>query len=91
MMAKLLKYIQTGGKTLSQIAGEMGLEREELHSRVHMLERSGYIKETSIASTDCGSRCSNCPVASTCHDDGSHPNYLVLTDKGKRYLQGHGE
>jgi hypothetical protein len=87
MMAELLRYIHTGGRTLAQIAREMGIERDELHSRVHMLERSGYIKETSTASIDCTSRCGNCPVASTCHDEGSHPNYLVLTEKGLKYLK----
>ncbi len=89
MMAEILLYIKNGGMTLSQIARELRVERDELHSRVHMLERSGYIKETSTASSDCTSRCINCPVATTCHDEGSHPNYLVLTEKGNRYLKAH--
>ena len=86
MIAELLEYLHRGGMTLAQIAKEMEIDRDELHERVHMLERSGYLEEVSTAGKDCGSRCYNCPIATTCHDDPSTPRYLLLTRKGKDFL-----
>lgn len=90
MMREILLYIEKGKMTLSQIAREMGLEREELHSRVHMLERSGYIEEASLAGKECDEKCTSCPVSSYCHDDSTNPRYLTLTEKGRRYLFSSG-
>lgn len=89
MIGELLSCLDRGGMTLAEIAKKMKIDREELHSRVHTLERAGYLEETSVKSKDCESRCVNCPISATCHDDSSEPRYLTLTSKGKAYLSKH--
>jgi len=93
MIKEILKLMSNGTGTLSGIARELGISREELKSRLEMMERMGYLEEFHGDRGDgCGSAarsaCAFCSIGKVCSDTGendmSKTRRYMLTEKGKR-------
>ena len=75
-MREILSRIR-GGKTIKDLADELGTNRSTLQAMVDFMVEEGYLEKVDI------STCSTCPLSSKCSvEDNSTTKMYALTLKG---------
>ncbi|WP_297490370.1 DNA-binding protein [Thermococcus sp.] len=61
-LERILELIQEGRRTPEEIAGELGLRKDEVEAAIEMLKALGYIEEVHKGSP----ACETCPLRKVC-------------------------
>jgi len=84
---ELLELISQGGKSVTEIAVQIDMDKTVLMDRLSNLERMGYLRKLELGE-GCGTRgCGSCPMRRSCDGGAASPVIFVLTEKGKRALK----
>jgi len=90
-LQSIAQLIRDGHVTLAECPARLGISREQLENRLHLMERQGYILRQGGAADAPGCTCRHC-CASCCQHDSAHlPFTLSLTAKGERLLRVAGK
>jgi len=84
---ELLKLLSQGGRSVAEIAAQVGVDKKALMDRLSDLESMGYLKRLELGA-GCGTGgCGNCPMRRSCGGSTAVPVVFVLSGKGKRMLE----
>ncbi|TFG12330.1 hypothetical protein EU537_09760 [Candidatus Thorarchaeota archaeon] len=67
-----------------EIAKEVGIQPETLDDVLRLLVERGYLRQEVTPTGD--PKCAGCPMAGTCHEEGSSVTYYV-TERGKQVVK----
>jgi hypothetical protein len=90
MTALIARIVHDGNTTLGECAGRLGLTREQLDSRLILMERQGYLTRVKEAAFGVDCSCGHC-CAACCRSTGTPaPEIFTLTPKGEHLIRGTG-
>lgn len=90
MTAMIAGMIRDGSLTLTECAERLGLTREQLDSRLALMERQGYLSQMRPAAAEDGCSCGHCCATCNKSKDAPAPVLYTLTQKGERLAQDTG-
>ncbi|MBD3209912.1 ArsR family transcriptional regulator [Candidatus Micrarchaeota archaeon] len=84
MLKKILKSINEGCRSVSEIAEKMDMQESAVITALKTLERQGYLSSDSLKCPKDSPACLDCPIAKAKPRIGVT---LCITEKGMRHLE----
>jgi DNA-binding HxlR family transcriptional regulator len=87
MTTRIARIVSNGNITLGESARRLGMTREQLDSRLLLMERQGYLTRLTGTAPEAGCSCGGCCTG--CSNDRNHPPLVMfaLTKKGMRLIR----
>ena len=86
-LGAIARLIRDNDVTFGEGAARLGITREQLDNRLHLMERQGYLnRHGGIRETGAGCCNHSCALCSLCRADVPVPRTISLTPKGMRLI-----